>query len=207
MNASLKLAVHWGLYQIASGPVLKNVKTACQAFKNFAQHHNVRQDSTLAQSLRNKTSATDFANGIQLASLLKRPEISADDCFDFSAGQQENGKLTGFEHNEQHYQFGFNFARTWLDHCVIELIYAGYIERAALDMQKTQQQTDQSIPDEFDFSQITALSNEAREILVEHRPQSINQASKLPGITPVAVDILTLFVHRHQQQEQSQDSA
>ena len=101
-------------------------QSACAAFQAFAGQYNIKADSELAKHLSQKTSATDFANGIQLSSILKRPEVTLEDCFAFCPITAQ-GRLYTFTHNNTTYTFGENFKHSWLDHCVIELVYAGYI--------------------------------------------------------------------------------
>jgi tRNA uridine 5-carboxymethylaminomethyl modification enzyme len=52
------------------------------------------------------------------------------------------------------------------------------------------------IPDSLDFRVIPGLSTEIRERLAEVRPRSLGQASRIPGVTPAAVSILTVWCHR-----------
>jgi tRNA uridine 5-carboxymethylaminomethyl modification enzyme len=56
-----------------------------------------------------------------------------------------------------------------------------------------------TIPDDFDYTTITALSREAREKLSAQRPRTLGSAGRIPGVTPSDVAIVGLFVHRARQ--------
>ena len=51
-----------------------------------------------------------------------------------------------------------------------------------------------TIPDWFDYSTISGLSREMKEKLTRLRPQTIGQASRLPGVTPAAVALLNVYI-------------
>jgi tRNA uridine 5-carboxymethylaminomethyl modification enzyme len=78
----------------------------------------------------------------------------------------------------------------------IELKVAGYVRRQELAIEKALKLERIQIPDGFDYAGIVALSREAREKLGKQRPQTLGVASRIPGITPADVAILSLFVHR-----------
>jgi tRNA uridine 5-carboxymethylaminomethyl modification enzyme len=52
------------------------------------------------------------------------------------------------------------------------------------------------LPDELDYAQVRGLSTEVREKLERIRPRDLGQASRIPGVTPAALSILTVWCHR-----------
>jgi len=54
------------------------------------------------------------------------------------------------------------------------------------------------IPEGLDYRAVPGLSTEIRERLGEIRPRSLGQASRIPGVTPAALSILTVWCHRAQ---------
>ena len=52
------------------------------------------------------------------------------------------------------------------------------------------------MPDELDYSQVTALSFEVRQKLSRHRPETLGQASRISGITPAAISLLLVHLKR-----------
>jgi tRNA uridine 5-carboxymethylaminomethyl modification enzyme len=75
----------------------------------------------------------------------------------------------------------------------IETKYEGYIEREEDEIAKLQQLEKERIPADFDYGSVTGLSNEARTKLVSVRPNDLDQASRIQGISPS--DILLLLLH------------
>ncbi len=74
--------------------------------------------------------------------------------------------------------------------------YDGYIERERMNAAKLHRLEDVKIPDAIDYKEIKALSTEARQKLDARRPQTIGQASRIPGISPSDVNILLLMMKR-----------
>jgi tRNA uridine 5-carboxymethylaminomethyl modification enzyme len=52
------------------------------------------------------------------------------------------------------------------------------------------------IPDALDYAVVPGLSAEIRQRLAEVRPRSLGQASRVPGVTPAAVSILSVWCRR-----------
>jgi tRNA uridine 5-carboxymethylaminomethyl modification enzyme len=78
-----------------------------------------------------------------------------------------------------------------------EIKYAGYIalqDRSLRRESDTQERV--RIPDSLDFGSIRGLSREASEKLSRHRPSTIGQARRIPGVTPAAVSLLLVHLHR-----------
>ena len=74
--------------------------------------------------------------------------------------------------------------------------YQGYIDRERLIADKLNRLEEVSISDRFDYSTITAISTEARQKLAKHRPETIGEASRIPGISPSDINILLLLMTR-----------
>ena len=72
----------------------------------------------------------------------------------------------------------------------IAIKYQGYIEHQQDEIEKQKRHENTAIPDRFDYSLVTGLSNEVRSKLEQHRPVSIGQASRISGVTPAAISIL-----------------
>jgi tRNA uridine 5-carboxymethylaminomethyl modification enzyme len=74
--------------------------------------------------------------------------------------------------------------------------YAGYIERQQLEVQRQRVNETLALPVALDYAAIQGLSNEVRQTLVESRPVTLGQASRLPGLTPAAIAILLVHLKR-----------
>lgn len=78
----------------------------------------------------------------------------------------------------------------------IEVKYAGYIkrERERIDSAKTRE--DQPIPAGFDYNQLQTLRYEAREKLQKIKPENLGQASRISGVNPSDISILSIWINR-----------
>ena len=79
----------------------------------------------------------------------------------------------------------------------IQIKYAGYIERQKDEIAKTMRNENTLIPMDFDFSQISGLSNEVVAKLSDARPETIGKAGRISGITPAAVSLLLVYLKKH----------
>jgi tRNA uridine 5-carboxymethylaminomethyl modification enzyme len=78
----------------------------------------------------------------------------------------------------------------------IELKCEGYVRRQETAIAKASKAENTTIPPDFDYQTIGALSREAREKLAAQRPRTLGIASRIPGVTPSDVAIVGLFVHK-----------
>lgn len=79
----------------------------------------------------------------------------------------------------------------------IQIKYAGYIERQKDEIAKTLRNENTLIPMDFNFSQISGLSNEVVAKLTDTRPETIGKAGRISGITPAAVSLLLIYLKKH----------
>ena len=79
---------------------------------------------------------------------------------------------------------------------VINIKYAGYIERERINAKKIERLEYVSIPEGFDFRKLNSLSMEARIKLMRIKPLTIGQASRIPGVTPADINILLIYFGR-----------
>ena len=79
----------------------------------------------------------------------------------------------------------------------IQLKYAGYIERQAKEVQRHEYHENMTIPAQFDYLAIQALSMEVRQKLDQQRPQTLGQASRISGVTPAAISLLLVHLKKH----------
>ena len=83
-----------------------------------------------------------------------------------------------------------------LESSEIAVKYRGYIEREKRIADKILKLENITIPEDFDFSKVTSLSIESRQKLIKHRPTTIAQASRIPGVSPADVSVLLVFFGR-----------
>jgi tRNA uridine 5-carboxymethylaminomethyl modification enzyme len=80
-----------------------------------------------------------------------------------------------------------------LESVEISIKYKGYIQREKRIADKILKLEDLLIPENFDYASLLSLSHESRQKLLKHRPKTISQASRIPGVSPA--DISVLLIH------------
>ena len=78
----------------------------------------------------------------------------------------------------------------------IQLKYAGYIERQAREVGRHEHYDNLTLPADFDYLNVTALSMEVRQKLNRQRPETLGQASRISGVTPAAVSLLLVHLKK-----------
>jgi tRNA uridine 5-carboxymethylaminomethyl modification enzyme len=109
-----------------------------------------------------------------LEQMLRRPEISYKDL----PNRDENLSTEVIEQVE------------------IAIKYAGYIDRQQLEIEKFKSMEGKQIPDSFDYSTVPSLRSEARQKLTKLRPATLGQASRISGVSPADISILTVWLKR-----------
>ena len=78
----------------------------------------------------------------------------------------------------------------------IQAKYAGYIDRQQDEIERTRRNETLNLPADLDYANVKGLSSEVREKLARHRPQTLGQAGRIPGITPAAVSLLLVHLRK-----------
>ena len=78
----------------------------------------------------------------------------------------------------------------------IECQYSVYIDRQKNDIKAYRKDSKLRIPRDIDYSSVGSLSNEAKELLNMAKPETIAQASALPGITPAAIGAVIIYMRQ-----------
>lgn len=115
----------------------------------------------------------DVQKGTTLEQLLKRPEITYDSLAEFDDVSRETSHVV----REQ---------------VEIRIKYQGYIDRQLEQVERSVKLENARIPDELDYMSINGLTSEAREKFCRIHPDTLGQASRIPGITPAAISVLSI---------------
>jgi tRNA uridine 5-carboxymethylaminomethyl modification enzyme len=78
----------------------------------------------------------------------------------------------------------------------IQVKYQGYIERQLEDVQRLARMESVALPADFNYQAVASLSTEVREKLETVRPVNLGQAARIPGVTPAAIAILSVLLHK-----------
>jgi tRNA uridine 5-carboxymethylaminomethyl modification enzyme len=78
----------------------------------------------------------------------------------------------------------------------VQVKYSGYLDRQSMEIERRLRHENTPIPASFDYDSVSGLSSEVREKLKQARPETIGQASRIPGITPPAISLLLVHLKK-----------
>jgi tRNA uridine 5-carboxymethylaminomethyl modification enzyme len=116
-----------------------------------------------------------------LAGLLRRPEVAPEQVRRFAAVRL--GEAAGTGEADPLDEEAFDRAST-------EIRYAGFLVREEETVRRLRRSSEIAIPREFVYRGLSGLSLEAAEKLERHRPRTVGQASRIPGVTPAAATLI-----------------
>ena len=127
--------------------------------------------------------------GQTYAQLLKRPEISLEGLLPVLRPEWE--EMAGSGHPLAFFSGAVNArVRNELKSVETEIKYAGYLDQQRKAIDKLKKAEQRAIPPGFEYAGISGLSREMQETLTRVRPQTLGQASRIPGVTPAALSLL-----------------
>lgn len=156
-----------------------------QAFKN--KKENIKELTTLLQNTRitpkketneyiEKIPSTPLKDGISLYDFLKRPEIIME--------------------NIKHF-VDINYTNEEVEQVEINAKYEGYIKKANKEADKMLSLEEKKIPEDIDYEKVPNIASEARQKLIEIKPTTIGQASRISGVNPADISILMVYLRRN----------
>ncbi|MCY1286679.1 tRNA uridine 5-carboxymethylaminomethyl modification enzyme MnmG [compost metagenome] len=89
----------------------------------------------------------------------------------------------------------------------IKTKYAGYIDRQQDEIARLRASEDTLLPVDLDYATISGLSKEIQHKLGQHRPQTLGQAGRIPGVTPAAISLLLIHLKKRGAGRQLEQSA
>ena len=126
--------------------------------------------------LQNK-GTSPLKQSISAYNLLKRPEITIEDIFHLTDEIKSVNKIIDKE-------------------AEIEIKYEGYINRQIEQIKKFKKLENKKIPEDFNYDEVEGLSNEVKQKLKDIKPATLGQASRISGITPAAISILSVYLKK-----------
>jgi tRNA uridine 5-carboxymethylaminomethyl modification enzyme len=191
-NADRRLTAHGRRVGLISEAAWQDFQLKQQRMEHLQQQlESQRAGATLPPALAEKVGA---AAGQSWAQLLRRPEVTIDDLTPIC--RQLAPEF--FAHDGQDALAADSPlpSAIWVELKSVEteVKYAGYLQQQDKAIARLKRDEAKFIPEWFDYSAISGLSREMKEKLSRLRPQTIGQASRLPGVTPAAVALLNVFV-------------
>src|SRR5947209_1730919 len=144
----------------------------------------------LAQAVPEKSSSFSGVSGQTYAQLLKRPELTIEDFAPLLREPLpsffEACGSTGMHLSSQ--------ARNELKSVETEIKYAGYLQQQQRSIERLKKTEERTIPEWFNYSQVSGLSREMNEKLTRVRPRTLGHASRIPGVTPAAISLINVYI-------------
>ena len=160
----------------------KNKKTGIDKLIDFLKITSVKPKDINAFLISNNS--TELAHGCKLSDLVLRPQLSINTLAEAVPSlRQQIENIT-------------EIREEIIEGAEIILKYSGYIERERLIADKLNRLENIYIKDKLNYETIQSLSTEARQKLQKINPETIGQASRIPGISPSDVNILLVMMGR-----------
>jgi len=134
--------------------------------------------NTLGIALQSQRGIT-LAHEANALDLLRRPEL------DYAALTGTQGFGPAVEHED---------VATQVE---VQAKYAGYLDRQRDEIERQRRHESTAIPNGFDYDQVRGLSAEVSAKLKRVRPATLGQARRISGVTPAAISLLLVHLHRH----------
>jgi tRNA uridine 5-carboxymethylaminomethyl modification enzyme len=146
----------------------------------------------------------DTVAGSTLAQLLKRPEVQIEQL-----GAVVSSQLSVVSENSSGdlAQLGTGAwqlttaLRNDLKSVETEIKYSGYLEQQTKAIERLKKAEQRVIPAWFDYGRVSGLSREMNEKLTRVRPNTLGQASRIPGVTPAAVSLINVYIEIQARQQ------
>ncbi len=179
-NADIRLTEHGHKLGLASDERLEKVLDKKNDIARLVKElKEMRVVPETVNSELNQLSTAEISEKIPVVSLLRRPQIGMNELKKIDPAI--SAKLNVYPEEV-------------LEQVEINLKYESYIEREQKLAEKIEGLEDYKIKPEFDYDRVKALSSEAREKLKRIRPETIGQMSRISGVSPADVSILTVYL-------------
>lgn len=176
-------AYEFGLTDERRYRLAEEKRVARDAFISFARELTVRPEQI--NSFLEQAGTSPLTQSTRLADLLTRPQLTLVALAEALPALAEYIAAMPAERRDE-----------ILEAAEILIKYSGYIDRERAVAEKLRRLEELTIPANFDYAEIKALSTEARQKLAHIRPATIGQARRIPGISPSDVNILLLLMKR-----------
>ena len=127
---------------------------------------------------------TPLVRGCKLVSLIERPQISIEPIAAYIQPLKRELEKLGAMRDEV------------VEAAEIEIKYKGYIERERELAERMIRLENIRIKDKFDYNSVDSLSTEARQKLTAINPETLAQASRIPGVSPSDINVLLVLLRK-----------
>ena len=128
---------------------------------------------------------TPLREGCKLADLIERPQLTLENLAPHIKALKAELDKTEPERKDE-----------IIEAAEILMKYSGYISRERLIADKMKRLEDIRIKGRFDYSTLQSLSTECRQKLIKHDPETLAEASRIPGVSPSDINVLLVLLNR-----------
>lgn len=128
---------------------------------------------------------TPLREGCKLADLIERPQLTLENLSGHIKALNAEIDKTEPERKEE-----------IVEAAEILMKYSGYISRERLIADKMKRLEDIRIKGRFDYNSLQSLSTECRQKLIKHNPETLAEASRIPGVSPSDINVLLVLLNR-----------
>ena len=150
---------------------------------DFARGFSVKP--ALINEALEKLGTTPLREGCKLADLIERPQLTLDNLSPHIKALKAELDKTEPERKDE-----------IIEAAEILMKYSGYISRERLIANKMKRLEDIRIKGRFDYSTLLSLSTECRQKLIKHDPETLAEASRIPGVSPSDINVLLVLLNR-----------
>ena len=152
------------------------------AFVDWCEATSIRPTEEL-QGFLESVGTGRLQGRVKVADLLRRPQLSIDNVSEYIPSLVS--RIADLE-TERRAEI--------LESAEILIKYKGYIERERESAERMERLEKVRIPDAMNFAEILAISTEGRQKLSRIRPETIGQASRIPGVSPADINVLLVML-------------
>lgn len=188
-NADLRLTkvgYQVGLIDEERYQEILNKEKAIDEEKKRLENTIIGANKEVQDLLRSLNSAT-LTRATTLAELIRRPELNYE-MLDSIDSKRKNLPLDVIEQVN------------------INIKYEGYIVRQLKQVEQHKKMENKRIPEKLDYNEISGLRIEAKQKLLQYRPISIGQASRISGVTPADISVLMVYLMQYNAKEAAEKS-
>ena len=161
---------------------LCNKKEKIAQLTEFISNFSIKAD--LINRGLEQLGTTPLVRGCKLVSLIERPQITIENIADYILPLKRELDKLGDAREEI------------VEATEIEIKYKGYIDRERELAERMIRLENIRIKDKFDYNSIESLSTEARQKLTAINPETLAQASRIPGVSPSDINVLLVLVRK-----------
>ena len=161
---------------------LQQKREKIEALKQFIENFSIK--ANLINEGLVALGTTPLTRGCKLSAIIERPQVTIETIAVYIQALKRELEKLGNDRDEI------------VEAAEIEIKYSGYIEREKELAEKMMRLENIRIKDKFNYNGIESLSTEARQKLTAINPETLAQASRIPGVSPSDINVLLVLARK-----------